>query len=122
MPNNKGNINLYSRPKVVNPDGTTSTVRSMSFNLDGKEVLVPTVERTGKGVLSDEGAIDQFMRTGEHLGIFGSPNEATKYAEDLHNRFERGDYDVPLASSRKDVNPDLLSQLLVRMLAEDAKK
>lgn len=78
-----GNIDLNNRPTVNNPDGTISTVRSMSFNMDGKEILVPTVSDDGR-ILTDDEAVDQYRRTGKYLGIFNTPQEATAYAEKLH--------------------------------------
>jgi hypothetical protein len=78
-----GNIDLYHRPVVKNPDGTISTVRSMSFDVDGREVLVPTVSEDGR-IMSDQEAIDTFWRTGRHLGVFASPEAATTYAKRLH--------------------------------------
>jgi hypothetical protein len=79
-----GNINLNNRPVVKNADGTISTVRSMSINVDGREVLIPTVSDDGR-VMTDEQAVEQFRRTGKHLGVFKSPEAATRYAEQLHN-------------------------------------
>lgn len=82
-----GNINLYNRPIVNNPDGTTSTVRSMSFS-DGKnEILIPTVVN-GK-VVSDNEAIDNYYKTGEYLGKFNTVDEANAYAENLHKQQEK---------------------------------
>lgn len=78
-----GNIDLSTRPRVKNADGSISTVRSMSFNEDGQEILVPTISDDGN-VLSDEDAIDLYHRTGKNLGKFASPQEATSYAEKLH--------------------------------------
>jgi hypothetical protein len=87
-----GNIDLNNRPVVKNADGSVSTVRSMSVNFDGKEVLIPTVSDDGR-VLSDEAAIQQYLKTGKHLGIFNTPEEATAYAKSLHdaqaNRYAR---------------------------------
>jgi hypothetical protein len=79
-----GNIDLDRRPVVKNGDDTISTVRSMSINMDGREVLIPTVSDDGR-VLSDEDAVALFERTGRHLGVFDSPAAATAYAEQLHN-------------------------------------
>ena len=83
----KGNINLNSRPRVKNANGTISTVKSKSFNIDGKEVLLPTVSDDGK-IMTDQEALKQYFETGKHLGIFTSPEEATKYAIKLHNNQE----------------------------------
>lgn len=78
-----GNIDLHSRPIVHNQDGSISTVRSKSFSIDGKETLLPTVSDDGR-IMTDAETLDQFKRTGKHLGMFNSPAEATAYAQKLH--------------------------------------
>jgi hypothetical protein len=79
--------NLYNRPVLVNPDKSVSTTRSMSFNEDGKEILIPTVVE-GKSLTPDQ-AIERYHKTGEHLGIFDSPQNADAYAEALHQEQAR---------------------------------
>lgn len=78
-----GNIDLEKRPVVKNADGSISTVRSTSFNIDGTEVLIPTVSPDGK-ILSNEDALRLYKETGQHLGKFDTPEDATAYAESLH--------------------------------------
>jgi hypothetical protein len=78
----KGNIDIDNRKVERRPDGSIATVESFSFNFDGVEVLIPTVI-DGKKVSNDE-AIAHFMKTGEHLGKFKTPEAATEYAIKLH--------------------------------------
>jgi hypothetical protein len=80
-----GNLDLSQRPSVPNPEGGTSSVLSMSIGVDGKEYLIPRVSRGGE-LLDEKGAIAEFERTGQHLGAFDSPENATKYAEALHRQ------------------------------------
>ena len=85
----KGNIDLYRRPVVNNADGSISTVASIGVNMDGREYLIPTVAADGSRILSTQEAIEQFRRTGQHLGAFESPQASDYYAEQLHRDQER---------------------------------
>lgn len=78
-----GNIDVTKRPIARNADGSISTVRSISIEEDGKEVLIPTVSPDGK-VLSNGDAIALYKRGGQHLGKFRDAQSATVYAGNLH--------------------------------------
>lgn len=78
-----GNIDLNHRPIVRNPDGSISTVRSFSVGIDGREVLLPQVSDQGT-IISQDSAIQNYRRTGKHLGIFATPADANAYAQQLH--------------------------------------
>ncbi|MBO9099441.1 transglycosylase SLT domain-containing protein [Rhizobium sp. K1/93] len=80
-----GNIDLSKRPVVKNPDGSISTVRSISIEQDGKEVLIPTVSPDGR-VLTNEDAVKLYRQTGQNLGVFDGQDNADAYAESLHNQ------------------------------------
>lgn len=83
----EGNIDLTKRPVVKNKDGSISTVRSMSFEEDGMQILIPTV--VGDKVVSDKAAIDHYHKTGEHLGMFSSVKAANAYAKKLHEEQDK---------------------------------
>lgn len=84
-----GNIDLEHRPKVKNEDGSTSTVRSMSYENDkGEEVLIPTVSDEGK-VMGNREAMEYWGKKGKFLGKFDNPNDADAYAEQLHKSQEK---------------------------------
>ncbi len=77
-----GNIDVSNRPRVTMEDGSTATVRSLSFNEEGREVLVPTVSDEGR-IMSDDEAIAHYRQGGRHLGIFATPQAATAFARSL---------------------------------------
>lgn len=79
----RGNINLDNRPVVHNKDGSYSTVRTITTDMNGNTVLLPTIVN-GK-VLSNQDAIQHYLNTGEHMGIFKTSQDADKYDEQLHN-------------------------------------
>ena len=81
-----GNIDLNNRVVVANPDGSFSTEISFSVGFDEGEVLLPTV--IGGHIVSEEEAIEHYLLTGEHLGVFSGPEEAERYAFWLHIRQE----------------------------------
>jgi hypothetical protein len=78
-----GNIDLKNRPRYKNADGSVSTVRSFSVNLDGQEVLLPTITADGRSI-SEKEAVEQYKRDGKHLGKFKDAASATAYAQQLH--------------------------------------
>lgn len=81
-----GNIDLANRPRVKNDDGSISTVRSISTNIGGKEVLIPTVAADGSRILTNEEALEQYLASGKHLGIFSSVEAANAAAEKIHDQ------------------------------------
>lgn len=78
-----GTIDLATRPIVHNPDGSISTVASMSIGTDDGEVLIPTIGQRGE-VMNPQQAIEEYDRTGYHLGIFENELSANDYARRLH--------------------------------------
>jgi uncharacterized protein (TIGR02594 family) len=121
----KGNIDLDARPVVKNGD-QISTVRSASFNFgDGKETLIPTVSDDGR-LLSNDEAVDQFKQTGKHLGKFDTPDNATAYAEKLHEqqaeRYGGKQFDVrPFRDTFGGLSPEYLRQGTASAIARDGK-
>lgn len=83
-----GNIDLYNRPQYRNADGSISTVDSTSFNIQGKEVLLPSVwMKDGKAYRSSDGdeILQHFYDAGEFLDVFDTVDAANSYAEKLHD-------------------------------------
>lgn len=93
-----GNIDPHKRPIVNNADGSISTVRTISTELDGQEVLLPTVSPDGR-IMDDDQAIDRAIATGEDFGAFRTPEAATQFAERLHN--SQADEYLPAATTKK---------------------
>lgn len=80
-----GNIDLWHRPNVKNADGTSSSVRSLGVNIDGREVLIPTVSPDGR-ILSDDDAIALYKRTGQHLGVYPSVDASNDAGRRIHEQ------------------------------------
>ncbi len=90
-----GNVDLYRQPSVFNPHGGRSTVNSIGVNFDGKEYLLPQVTPDGR-LLTPDQAIDEFKRTGRHLGVYADEQSAARAGSRLHDQYARGDYPNPL--------------------------
>lgn len=78
-----GNIDLTARPHAMWPDGSVSTVRSMGVNLEGRNYLIPTVSEDGRIMEPDE-AIEEFYKTGNHLGVYDSSDASDHAAQLIH--------------------------------------
>lgn len=96
-PYEAGNIDLSHRPRVQNPDGSVSTVRSISVEMDGRVYLIPTV--VGDKVVSNEEAIAHFRATHEHLGSFPDEQTAEAEAQRIHDTQADSLRDTPNAGA-----------------------
>jgi len=92
----RGNTDLTQLPVIDNKDGSYSTVYSTSFHDDhpksptyGKEVLVKGIVN-GKKTDDIDAVKDQYYRTGQHLGVFNKPEDATAYGQRLHEDWQAG--------------------------------
>lgn len=122
------NIDLDNRPTVQNADGSISTIRSITIEEDGRQVLIPTVSKEGT-ILSNDDAIALYRKTGDHLGKFATPEAAEEYAQLLHNRQARyvdGDADSgnelteneAMAQIKKIQDPELRDAVQQRVMGE----
>lgn len=102
----QGNIDLSTRPVVNNPDGSISTLRSITVGLDGgKAMLIPTIDHGGNA-MPPEQAVAYARKTGEHLGIFNDQASADAYAkklsEEMGKRHGGGIKDSLVAKAKAD--------------------
>ena len=107
--NKYGNINMLNRPRVVNADGSISTVRSISIEesitYGGRKgtihILIPTVHDDGY-IMTNDAAIKYYKKTGRHLGIFNTKKDINRYSVMLHNmeqaRINGEEYEQPFSS------------------------
>lgn len=79
-----GNVDLSHRPFVQNIDGSVSSVRSMGAELDGKQMLIPTVDPYGR-IMTDDQAIEEYRRSGQNLGTYRTPEDSDRAGEAIHN-------------------------------------
>lgn len=77
-------------PRVADAQSGPTAMRAIvTQDKDGHSVVIPTVSAQGKA-LSDEEALALYRRTGDHLGVFATPQAATAYANTLQARQARG--------------------------------
>jgi len=106
-----GNIDLYRQPKVKNPDGSISTVDSIGVGIDDKEYLLPTVTPDGRhftGTPQEKAnqAVDEFRRTGKHLGVFRTQEDSNNYGKQLHEDYAAGLYDQVVTTDKSRLAAD----------------
>jgi hypothetical protein len=101
------NIDITKRKAFPNSDGSYSTLRSASFNIDGVEVLIPMLNpNTGKPMEVEE-AIAYYKKTGEHLGKYSSPEAADRAGERMSDSqgdsLPRGRWEAEASKDRQQV-------------------
>jgi len=95
--------------KVNNSDGSISTVRSMSFNDNGKETLIPTVHPEGR-IMSNDEAIKNYISTGQHFGKYNTVEEANKAAQTLHQQQSKFTNPLNTLQESQNVRPSAMKQ------------
>jgi len=125
-----GNINMLNRPRVLNTDGSVSTVRSISISetynvLFGpdkvRHVLIPTVHDDGY-IMSNDAAIRRYKKTGQHLGIFSTKTDVNRYSIMLHDmeqaRLNNEDYEQPFKSPNQTAIYDAVTSVSCQLCAD----
>ena len=93
-PGYSGNIDLAYRQPVDTGDGH-ATIRSLGIGTGpNKETLVPTV--VDGAIVSNEKAIQNYMNKGQHLGNYGTPQEATEAGHNLSEHMNTVQTSKPL--------------------------
>ena len=88
----KGNVNLNNLPMIQNEDGTYETLDTFSVEIDGEQVLLNCIQMgpDGKAIrVTEDQAVDQYMKDGRHLGKFSTADAATEYAKKLDKDQEK---------------------------------
>jgi hypothetical protein len=81
-----GNIDMRTRPKVRNADGSISTIRTFTVqNPQGQTVLYPAVTDDGR-ILSRPEALRYWASRGQNLGVFDSEANANAYDSMMHDQ------------------------------------
>lgn len=74
--------NAMATGGVKNPDGTISTVRTLVVNLDGKEVIIPSV--WDGQIVDDDEAVRRSMASGKDWPRFDTVEEAEAADREWH--------------------------------------
>lgn len=78
-----GNIDVTNRVPLTLPSGQVATVRTIGIRDGQYEVVIPTIGPNGEDWSNDE-AVQQYRKTGQHLGKFRTGRDANIFAEQLH--------------------------------------
>lgn len=105
-----GNLDPWHRRVLDNGNDSYSTTLSFSIGTNNGETLIPQVVK-GK-LLTKREAIAHYMKTGQHLGIFATPEDADAYASALHDAQSqligtgKTDYTLPQSRYRGAFQPE----------------
>lgn len=70
-----------------NPDGSVSTVKTATSEVDGSYMNYPTIQKSPSGnwvELPPAVALSNVLKSGQHLGVYDDEQEALDAAEQLH--------------------------------------
>lgn len=98
-------LDTTKQPTVKNEDGTQSTVSTMGFDIDGKYVNLPTISPEGAR-LTPAQAVEQYRKTGKHLGIFNNRAEGDAAAQETHLSEEKRISALPQAGAAQAETPE----------------
>lgn len=91
-------LDLTHRPYVTNyvdsDEGDYSTVRSMGNEIDGKEVLYPSVSEDG-WIMNRPEAEAEYKRTGKHMGVYPDWQSSDRAGEKIHEEQAAGAPPIP---------------------------
>ena len=116
-----GNINMLTRPRVQNADGTISTIKPIGIRFpdpDGtlRHVLIPTIADNGS-VMSKDAATLLFRKNEKHLGIFSTKLDLSRYSRMLSDmeraRIRGQEYEQKFVNSNQTAIYDAITSFRV---------